>query len=268
MKTSWVVRALGCVLIAFAVGCGGGSPDQAIGQGPAAGAGGSDSGTIAAVDAGTAVPLEASAFADAPTKATLVGQIVLETGDGLSDMSRVQISAGTLGTLNPSPDGTFALKDFPPGATKLDITYTGGLGGATESAYQRVSVDIAANAGEFVRLGRIVLPLGIGTVAGSIAFADTTSASGRTTVTLANNRLTRTADASSGSFELTEVPVGVYALTVERAGYALSASQSCAATVTVPSHGAKVSASAIHLDPATVTLQPATASAVTTSGST
>lgn len=200
------------------------------------------------------------------TLAMITGQILLEPIEGLGDMSRVQIDAGKAGTVSPAMDGSFVLKKVPAGAYDLTITYAGGLTDAAgDSAYQRVVVNVTTLAGNVVNVGRIALPLGVGTVRGKVEYAESAGATARSTIALRNERTTRQVDSPDGNFEFSDVPVGNYALVVERSGFA---QPSCSATVTVPAHGAVVSSSAIKLEPTSVTLLPGLNQTLNTDGST
>ncbi len=154
------------------------------------------------------------------TRATIEGRVVLQDIEGLDDLSRVSIGIGQgEGGILPDEDGSFRFGDLEADVYMLVITYSGGLADeASDSAYQRWEQTITAGQGSVTSLGAIELPLGTGTVSGSISFSDGSDSDGAL-VKLKHEQATRETNVSSGTYSFENIPVGRYRLIVEREGF-------------------------------------------------
>ena len=189
------------------------------------------------------------------TRATIEGRVVLVSGVGLSDLSRVSVDLGRgEGGVPVADDGTFRFSDVEPDVYTLVVTYAGGLTpDAAGSAYQRYEVRVTAAAGSVTNLGNLELLLGHGSVTGTLQPPAGVTA-GQILVELTGATNFEVRPESSGAFTLSSIPVGAYVLTATVDG--ANASACIEADVVVAYDGHVVDIGTVTAQDTAVVLEP------------
>ena len=162
------------------------------------------------------------------TRGAISGRVMLVDAPGLNDLSRVRVDFGNgEGGVAVAEDGLFAVTDLEPDVYTLTVTYAGGLTAeANGSAYQTFSRRVPLGSGATVDVGELALQLATGRISGLVEASD---AQGAVVVPAGTARLVRATGGdersvdvnATGAFTFEDVPVGVYAVQIDRQDFAV-----------------------------------------------
>lgn len=208
-----------------------------------------------------------AAACDQPERGALTGRVLLVDRAGLDDQSRVRVTLDPgPGTAVPDDAGAFTLEDLEPGSRTLVVTYSGAPGSA--SPYRRWAQPVDITGGATWDAGDIRLVLGTGSITGRVEDAAGAGVTGaRVMLSLPGATQLTATTGSGGSYQFTDVPVGLYALAAS-ADALVPPGGACNVSGALETPDGAVTAPALVLASTAVSLAPGAAETTSVNGTT